>query len=469
MNFPSPSERQARLIWLALTGLAVATIIALVAGIIWGLGEVLRILGPVLWPLAVAGVVAYLLDPVVDWLERKKVPRARAIMCVFALSFVVVLGLFSSVVPQLINETRQLVGQIPVFSHKLQVRIEHWVNNPPAPLRPFLEAKFPGLYHRITNSPAGPPESGASTNTTPSVPPATNALGGDGTNAIATETATPAARLLTSSPTGGGTNVTVTAAAPQGATGGLAGSIDLSALQTATGLVAKGLAAVGSWVFGQVSRMASWFGVLAGLALIPVYAFYLLLEKRGIKDRWTDYLPVTDSSFKDELVFVINSINDYMIAFFRGQVLVAICDGVLYTTGFIIIGLPYAVLVGVMATFLTMIPFLGAIVTCATALLIMALQYGDWQHPGLVMAVFVVVQALEGLVISPRIMGDRVGLHPLTIIIGVMVGTTLLGGLLGGILAIPLTAVLRVVLSRYVWKRSAEPAPAEPAPAEGKE
>jgi len=185
------------------------------------------------------------------------------------------------------------------------------------------------------------------------------------------------------------------------------------------------------------------------------------LEKRGIQSRWTDYLPVSNSSFKNELVFVIGSINDYMIAFFRGQVLVAICDGILYTIGFMIIGLPYAVLVGVMATFLTMIPFLGAIVTCVAALLIMVLQYGDWTHPALVLAVFAVVQSLEGLVISPRIMGDRVGLHPLTIIIGVMVGTTLLGGLLGGILAIPLTAVLRVVLSRYVWKRPAALAPAE--------
>src|SRR5512138_1129352 len=159
MNFPPPSAHQARLIWAAFTGLAIATIIGLIAGLIWGLGEVLRILGPVLWPLAVAGVVAYLLDPVVDWLERKKIPRARAIICVFALAFVVVLGLFSSVVPQLINETRQLVGQIPEFSRKAQTRIEHWVNNPPAPLRPFLEAKFPGLYHRLTNSPAGPTES----------------------------------------------------------------------------------------------------------------------------------------------------------------------------------------------------------------------------------------------------------------------------------------------------------------------
>jgi predicted PurR-regulated permease PerM len=88
------------------------------------------------------------------------------------------------------------------------------------------------------------------------------------------------------------------------------------------------------------------------------------------------------------------------------------------------------------------------------AMLIALVQFGDWQHPLLVLTVFAVVQTLEGVVISPRIMKGRVGLHPLTIIIAVMVGTTLLGGVLGGILAIPLTAVLRVLMSRYVWKRA---------------
>jgi predicted PurR-regulated permease PerM len=80
-------------------------------------------------------------------------------------------------------------------------------------------------------------------------------------------------------------------------------------------------------------------------------------------------------------------------------------------------------------------------------------QYGDWQHPALVLAVFGVVQSLEGLFISPKIMGDRVGLHPLAIIIAVMAGTTLLGGLLGGVLAIPLAAALRVIMFRYIWKK----------------
>jgi len=112
------------------------------------------------------------------------------------------------------------------------------------------------------------------------------------------------------------------------------------------------------------------------------------------------------------------------------------------------------VLLGVMATFLTLIPYLGAIITCLAALVLALVQYGDWLHPLLVLAVFAVVQTLEGFVISPKIMGDRVGLHPLTIIIAVIAGTTLLGGILGGILAIPLTAVLRVVLARYIWKRA---------------
>jgi len=89
--------------------------------------------------------------------------------------------------------------------------------------------------------------------------------------------------------------------------------------------------------------------------------------------------------------------------------------------------LPYAALIGVAAMVLTMIPFLGAIIVCIAALVIAAVQFGDWLHPMLVLIVFAIVQTLEGLVISPKIMGGRVGLHPLTIIIAVMTGTTLLG------------------------------------------
>jgi predicted PurR-regulated permease PerM len=409
-----PTARQARIIWLALTGLAVATLVALLAALVWGLGRVLDILSPVLWPLAVAGVVAYLLDPVVDWLERRKVPRTRAIVTVFCLAGAVVLGLIGSVVPYLVVETRELVSEIPDYTARLQKQAENWINTSPAILRNFLPEK-----PKANLEPASSSATNAPVVSTISSLPQTNSV----------TMATP------SEPTPPQPVVTTTV------------------LESATAWLAKALPVAGLWVSRGVSYLASWFATLAGLALIPIYAFYFLAEKHGIKSKWTNYLPVTDSHFKDELVFVLESINNYLIAFFRGQVLVAITDGVLYGAGFLMIGLRYGILIGAMAMVLTMIPFLGAIVTCVTALILAVVQYGDWRHPLLVLVVFAIVQTLEGLVISPKIMGGRVGLHPVTIIIAVMVGTTLLGGLLGGILAIPLTAALRVVMFRYVWRR----------------
>ncbi len=409
MTVPPPTPGQARLMWLALSALAVAMLVAVFSAAVWGFGRVLHLLSPVLWPLAVAGVIAYLLDPLVDFIERRGAPRPRAILCVFTLAAVIVLGLVASVVPQVVRETQQLVQKIPSYSANLQHRVQDWIDNPPELLRKFLQHQ---------------PETGPTTNSVPRIE----------TETTSTNTVAP--------PDSGARPPSI-----------WSGALDAETLQSATGWLARAAPKVGSWLFGQVSRVASWFGVLAGLALIPVYAFYFLLEKEGIQQNWTDYLPVAKSGFKDELVFVLNSINDYLIAFFRGQVLVALCDGVLYTIGFFIVGLPYAFLLGVMATVLTMIPFLGAIATCVTALVIALVQFGEWRHPLLVLVVFGVVQTLEGLVISPKILGNRVGLHPLAIIIAVMVGTTLLGGLLGGILAIPLTAALRVLMFRYVWKR----------------
>ena len=415
MTMPSPTKRQAHWIWLAVTGLAIAVLVALAVALIWGLGRVLDALSPVLWPLAIAAILACLLDPVVDLIERKGASRPQAIAAVFALALLLLAALFGSIVPQLVIETRQLAARVPDYATRFQARVETWVSHPP----PWFEK----LLQRESNA------------TLPAAPAATN----ESNPSLSTNAAL-------STPVGN------TNAPPS-----LAGSFDKETLQTAAGWLAAGLRKTSAWLFG---RVAFWFGVLAGLALIPVYTFYFLLEKRGITSRWTDYLPVADSVFKDELVFVLNAVNGYLVAFFRGQVLVAICDGILYGLGFLLIGLPYAVLIGAAAILLTIIPFIGAIIICLTALAIALVQFGDWLHPVLVLSVFAVVQALEGLVISPRIMGGRVGLHPVTIIIAVMVGTTLLGGLLGGILAIPLTATLRVIMFRYVWKGRAGVNPA---------
>jgi predicted PurR-regulated permease PerM len=377
---PSPTPGQARVVWLALTSLAVAVLIALAGTAVWGLGRLLDVLYPVLWPLAVAAVIACVVSPLVDWLERRHVPRTRAVLLVFVVVFLLGAGVLASLIPQVVVETRQLIDKVPDYSNRLQHRIAGLLAQPPEMLRRFLPA---------------PQTSGA-----PATP-------GD----------------------------------------------KEQALTSAFSLLTEHWSGVGSWLYGQTDKLASGFGMLAGLALIPVYAFYFLKEKRGIQSHWKEYLPVRDSRLKEELIFVLDAINGYLVAYFRGQVLVALCDSLLYTIGFLSAGLNYSLLLGFAAVLLSMIPFLGAIVLCVAALALAFVQFGDWAHPLAILGVFAVVQTLEGLVISPRIIGDRVGLHPLVIIVAVMAGTTLLGGILGGILAIPLAAALRVILFRYVWRR----------------
>lgn len=396
-----PTERQARILWLGLTGLAIAALVAVLVLFIWGAGQVLEVLSPVLWPLAVAGVIAYLLDPVVDFFERKGFSRNWAIISVFIIALLIVAGVLANVIPPVVIQTRQFVSRVPKIYDKVEQRVENWINSPP----PWVQR----VFKEESNLPEQP--SIASTNNV--APP------GETNAAPPVPTAAPGASLHDT----------------LGET-----------LKTATGWLADFLPKAGIWV---VSR----FSILVGLLLIPIYAFYLLVEKSGIQSKWTNYLPITDSKLKDEIVFVLNSINEYLIAFFRGQVLVAVIDGFLYGIGFSVIRVPYAILLGAVAMVITIIPFIGAIIILVTAMLIAAVQFGDWKHPALVLLVFTIVQLLESVVISPRIMKGRVGLHPLTIIIAVMAGTTLLGGVLGGVLAIPLTAVLRVLMERYVWKR----------------
>ena len=373
---------------MAFSALAVAALVGVIVAAVWGLGQALSLLAPVLWPLAVAGVLAYLLDPVVDWMEKRGVPRTRAILLVFFVAAGLLLAVLASVVPRVVVETKQLTDKVPEYTQRLQAWAHDKLENPPALVKQFLPFLLPK-----------PPEG---------------------------------------------------AAAPVDGT-----KIDQQTLASASKAFASALPSVTEWLGKQFGKALSLFGIFAGLALIPVYAFYFLLEKRAITDHWTAYLPLRDSHLKDELAFALREVNDQLIAFFRGQVLVAMCDAVLYTVGFLAIGLNYAFLLGFVAVFLTMIPFIGAFVVVSSALVLSFVQFGDVLHPVLVLVVFGVVQGLEGFVIQPKIMGDRMRLHPLAIIIAVMAGTTLLGGLLGGILAIPLAAALRVLMFRYVWKKPA--------------
>jgi predicted PurR-regulated permease PerM len=379
MTFPQPTPAQARVIWLGITALALAMFLAFVGALIFGLAWVAQQLSSILLPLAVAGIFAYLLDPVIDGLERLKVPRVRAILLVFFLAVMIVLTAVFTIAPRLIVEIQAFASQVPELSDQVQKNVEKW----------------------LTNSTWGEK-------------------------------------------------------ARQAWEGDIGGHVKEWA-----GKVAP---AISAWTLAQASKVASWFGLLVGFAMIPVFVFYFLVEKRGIESHWTNYLPLQESRAKEEAIFILKSINEYLILFFRGQVLVALADGVLLTIGFFAMGLNFALLLGMTAGLLSIVPFLGVAISIIPAVILAAVQFGDWTHPLIVIGIFALVQFLEGFVISPKIMGDRVGLHPLTIIIAVMVGTTLLGGITGGILAIPLTAALRVLMFRYIWRRTGDPA-ARRAPA----
>ena len=207
-------------------------------------------------------------------------------------------------------------------------------------------------------------------------------------------------------------------------------------------------------------------GLLAGLALAPVYVFYFLLEARSIEMKWSDYLPLKESWFKEEAVFVLQSFNDSMVVFFRGQILVAICVGICLAIGFAIIKLPYGIIIGLGAGLLGIIPYFGVIVSTIPVLLLSLTQGsqmigGSSLAPVTALGVCVLVLFLEKIVIQPRIIGDRVGMHPVAVIISVLIGTTLVGGVIGGLLAIPIAMALRAVLFRYVWIRR-KPKPVMP-------
>lgn len=405
MAFPPPTEKQARILWTSLTALAIAVFLALVGLLGWMLIWLANRLSSVLLPLAIAGILACLLDPLVGFFARRGVPRLRAVLLVGLVAVSLLVGFLGMVVPRLVIETDSLIRNAPA---QVRTGVQKVLENRALRAKVLDQWSFlraPLNWIEGTSPP---------TNAVPELSAAPESL-----------------RPLPPNPS-------------------TLPNTDL--IERALGWGTR----LGGWALDQLSRLLSWTGFLIGLSLVPVYAFYFLLEKEEIEANWAVYLPLQESRAKDEIAFVLRSINHYMVLFFRGQVLVALCDGVLYTIGLMAIGLNYGFLVGFFAGILSVVPYLGFVLGMVSALLLAAVQFGDWSHPASVVAVFALVQTLEGLVISPRIIGDRVGLHPLTIIIAVMIGSTLLGGMLGAILAIPMTAALRVLMFRYVWKSPPE-------------
>ena len=183
-------------------------------------------------------------------------------------------------------------------------------------------------------------------------------------------------------------------------------------------------------------------GWLVNLTLIPVVTFYFLRDWDGLMQSIRELLP---RKAEPVIMRLAGDANGVLSAFIRGQLLVMLALALIYAVGLALIGLKLALLIGLLAGLLSIVPYLGSIIGIAAALIAAGVQFGDWLHLFLVAAVFMGGQMLEGMVLTPWLVGDRIGLHPVAVIFAVMAGGILFG-FLGVLLALPVAAVAMVLV-----------------------
>ena len=203
-------------------------------------------------------------------------------------------------------------------------------------------------------------------------------------------------------------------------------------------------------VLGKVSR--SGLGVvlwLTNLVLIPVVAFYLLRDWDRLVATIDGLLP---RSIQPTIAHLARESDAVLGAFVRGQLLVMLALGVYYGAGLsLLAGLSVGALIGMIAGLLSFVPYLGFITGFGAAIVAALVQYGDWNHLLIVCGVFVVGQLLEGYVLVPKLVGEKIGLHPVAVIFAVLAGGELFG-FIGVLLALPAASVAMVLL-RYLLQR----------------
>ncbi len=183
------------------------------------------------------------------------------------------------------------------------------------------------------------------------------------------------------------------------------------------------------------------FGFVAHLAIVPIYLFFFLLSRGEPTRHLGEHLPFLTEDVRKDVIFLVREFIAIVVSFFRGQLIIGLIMGALLALGFSLVGLRFGLFIGLFLGVLNIVPYLGTMIGLSIALPLAFLQPGGgWSLVGLVLTVFVAVQLLESWLLTPKIMGDRTGLHPVTIIVAIFFWGTALNGIFGMILAIPLTA-----------------------------
>ena len=321
-------------------------------------GVLIYLLAPVLTPFVVAAILAYLGDPLVDRLEKYKLPRTLAVAIVFiALTLLAIIGLLI-LVPMLERQFTTLAQKVPLYVENIQTRFVPW-----------LDEKF-----------------------------------------------------------------------------GVAVQLDIETLRKSLQSHWKEAGGIATSVLSYVTQStAVLIGWVANLVLIPVVTFYLLRDWDVLVARIHELIP---RKREPVAVRLARSSDEVLGSFLRGQLLVMLGLAMIYSVGLWLVGLELALLIGLISGLVSFVPYLGFIVGILLAGIAALMQFHDFIHLLFVVLVFGIGQALEGMLLTPLLVGDRIGLHPVAVIFAVLAGGQLFG-FIGVLLALPVAAVIAVVL-RYL-------------------
>jgi predicted PurR-regulated permease PerM len=314
-------------------------------------------------PFLLALILAYFLDPAVDLLERRRIPRTPAIGLVFAGFLLLTGGLAAFLVPAVRGEVHLIQKALPGYAENLY-------NLVPQKILQWLD---------------------------------------------------------------------------------ISGGADLQ------GLLNKALDGAKNLSFDVVNQVAIFLSrafsttfslllAVLGYFIIPVYLFYLLRDFDRLKGAFMDLVPPWR---RPAILSLRREIDQVLGGFIRGQLSVCLALAVLYSVGLALIGIDLALVIGIISGLAFIIPYLGTILGIIAGVTMAAIKFHDMLHPLLVLGWFALAQALEGTILTPRLVGNRLGLHPVLTILAVLIGGELFG-FFGLLLAVPVAATGKVLAGRLI-------------------
>jgi len=348
-----PLERRLFRVTAVLCG--VMLLLTVVGIILWAISGILQIFSNIVVPLAVAGILALVLFPVVDTLQRRlRMARVWAVALLYVLFTLCVSGLLWITVPEIARQAGAFTDALPDMLNTLETQLTHFT--------PWL---MPMIADR------------------------------------------------------------------------------LSTLEFGTAL--PGMSTVGN-------TLQAYLGALAGIAFVPLYLFFALLSGGTLRGKVRDALSLSQSATRLNTLYVLDTFVGYVSAFFQGQLLIGFIMGAMLATGFTTIGLTLAIPIGLFLGLLNVVPYLGTIVGLLIVIPLASIQPGGGSDlVVMALAVFLFVQFLESWLLTPKIMSERSGLHPALVVLSIFFWGTALNGVVGMVLAVPLTAFIVAIWSR-VWQ-----------------